>query len=91
MSEATKSLEEMVREDPSEYRAQLRSYVQSLLARHTTEQTGQPQFTWAGALDGLRDQYTSLELQHRIARWRTDGESALALPHSWDCPIGKVD
>ena len=74
MSEATKSLEEMVREVPSEYRAQLRSYVQSLLARRAIERPGKPQFTWAGALEGLRDQYTSVELQHRIARWRTDGE-----------------
>ena len=74
MSEATKSLEEMVREVPSEYRAQLRSYVQSLLARRTPEPTGKPQFTWAGALEGLRDQYTSVDLQHRIVRWRTDGE-----------------
>ena len=74
MSEATKSLEEMVREVPSKYRAQLRSYVQFLLARRTTEPTGKPLFTWAGALEGLREQYTSVELQHRIARWRTDGE-----------------
>jgi hypothetical protein len=74
MSEATKSLEEMVREVPSEYRAQLRSYVQSLLARRSIEQPGKPQFTWAGALEGLRDQYTSVELQHRITRWRTDRE-----------------
>ena len=74
MSEATKSLEEMVREVPPEYRAQLRSYVQSLLARRSSEQPGKPQFTWAGALAGLRDQYTSVELQHRIARWRTGGE-----------------
>jgi hypothetical protein len=74
MSEATKSLEEMVREVPSEYRTQLRSYVQSLLARRAIGRPGKPQFTWAGALEGLRDQYTSVELQHRIARWRTDGE-----------------
>ena len=74
MSQATKSLEEMVREVPSEYRAQLRSYVQSLLARRAIEQPGKPQFNWAGALEGLRDQYTSVDLQHRIVRWRTDGE-----------------
>ena len=74
MSEATKSLEEMVREVPAEYRDQLRSYVRSLLARRSVEQPGKPQFTWAGALERLRDQYTSVELQHRIARWRTGSE-----------------
>ena len=74
MSEPTKTLEEMVREVPSEYREQLRDYVESLLARRSTERPGKPQFEWAGALEGLRDQYTSVELQHRIARWRTDGK-----------------
>ena len=74
MSEPTKTLEEMVREVPSECRAQLRDYVQSLLARRSVGQPGKPQFAWAGALEGLRDQYTSVELQHRIARWRSDGE-----------------
>ena len=74
MSESTKTLEEMVREVPSEYRAHLRDYVESLLARRSIEQSGKPQFEWAGAFEGLRDRYTSVELQHRIARERSDGE-----------------
>jgi len=74
MSEAAKTLEEMIREVPTEFRAQLRIYVESLLARRPAERPGKPQFAWAGALEGLRNQYTSVELQHGIARWRTDGE-----------------
>ena len=74
MSEPAKTLEDMVREVPSECRAQLRDYARSLPARRSTAQPGKPQFAWAGALEGLRDRYTSVELQHRIARWRTDGE-----------------
>jgi hypothetical protein len=74
MSEQTKTLEELVREVPSEYRAELRDYVESLLARRSIEQPAKPQFVWAGALEELRDRYTSVELQHCIARWRSDGE-----------------
>jgi Protein of unknown function (DUF2281) len=74
MSEPTKTLEEMVREVPSEYRAQRRHYVESLLARRSIEPAGKPQFQWAGALEGWWDLYISVELQHRIACWRTDGE-----------------
>ena len=74
MSEPTKTLEERVREAPEEYRAQLRDHVESLLARRSIERPGKPQFAWAGALESLRDRYTSVELQHRIARWRTGGE-----------------
>ena len=74
MSNPTKSLEDMVRDVPSEYRAQLQSYIQSLLARRSINQPGKPASAWAGALEGLRDRYSSVELQHRIARWRADGE-----------------
>ena len=74
MSEPTKTLEEMVREVPAQYRAELRIYVESLLARRSVQPPGKPHFEWAGALEGLRDRYTSVELQHRIARWRADGE-----------------
>jgi hypothetical protein len=74
MSEEMKTLEELVREVPSEYRAQLRDYLESLLARRSIEPRAKPQFAWAGALEELRGRYTSVELQHCIARWRTDGE-----------------
>ncbi|MGA2983573.1 MAG: DUF2281 domain-containing protein [Terriglobia bacterium] len=74
MSKLPKTLEDLVREVPSEYRDQLRDYVESLLAGRRTKQASKPQFAWAGALKGLRDRYTSVELQHRIARWRIDGE-----------------
>jgi len=74
MSEPSKTLEDMVREVPPEYREQLRDYVETLLARRSTAQPGKPQFMWAGALDGLRDRYTSARLQHLIARQRSDGE-----------------
>ena len=29
-----------------------------------------PSFEWAGALEHLRSQYTSVELQHAISNWR---------------------
>jgi hypothetical protein len=74
MGEPTKTLEDMVREVPPEYREQLRDYVEALLVRRSIPQPGKPQFAWAGALAGLRDRYTSVELQHYIARWRSDGE-----------------
>jgi len=74
MREQTKPLEELVREVPSEYKAQLRDYVESLLARRSIGPPVKPQFAWAGALEGLRERYTSVELQHRIASWRSGSE-----------------
>jgi hypothetical protein len=74
MSKETKTLEELVREVPLEYRNQLRAYVESLLATQRGEPRRKPRFGWAGALKDLRNHYTSVELQHQIARWRIDGE-----------------
>jgi len=74
MSNQTKTLEELVREVPAEYRGQLRAYVESLLATPRAKPRSKPQFPWAGALDDLRDRFTSVDLQHKIARWRVDGE-----------------
>ncbi len=34
------------------------------------QKRGTPRFDWAGALKELREQYTSVELQHKIAEWR---------------------
>jgi hypothetical protein len=73
MSDQTKTLEELVREVPLEYRSQLRGYVESLLARCSMEQPGKLEFAWAGALEGLRYRYTSVELQHQISDGVSDG------------------
>ncbi|RQW79358.1 MAG: DUF2281 domain-containing protein [Methanothrix sp.] len=27
---------------------------------------------WRGALEDMKDQYTSVELQHKISEWRTE-------------------
>ena len=74
MSKETKTLEELVSEMALEYRHQLRAYVESLLATQRGEPRKKPRFTWAGALKDLQDRYTSVELQHQIARWRINGE-----------------
>jgi len=74
MSNHTKTLEELVREVPAEYRGQLRAYVETLLAAQPAKPRSKPQFLWAGALNDLRDRYTSVDLQHKITRWRVDGE-----------------
>jgi len=74
MSQGTKTLEELVREVGPEYRGQVRDYVESILARQGTKERGKPRFAWAGALKDLRGRYTSVELQHQIARWRIGGE-----------------
>ncbi len=74
MREQEKSLEELVRELPPDVEQEVRDFVEFVLQRRTRKPLGSPDFEWAGALKDMRDQYTSVELQHKLSDWRTGGE-----------------
>ena len=63
------TLPELVQSLPSEMQQQVQDYIEFLLEKRLKPH-GKPTFEWAGALKDLRDQYTSVELQHRISDWR---------------------
>jgi len=44
----------------------------------SSEQPRKLEFTWEGALANLKDQYSSVELQHEAMQWRIDELSAEA-------------
>lgn len=73
MTTAEKPLAELVQEFPLELQSQVRTYVTQLL-HHRESQAGQPlKLGWAGALRDLRDQTTSVNLQHRAADLMAEG------------------
>ena len=74
MSEQEKTLEELVRELPPDVEQEVRDFVEFVLQRRTKKPLGKPNFEWAGALKDMRDQYTSVELQHKLPDWRMGGE-----------------
>jgi len=74
MKDFAKPIEELVRELPVEQQAQVRDFVEFLLAKQRSRQRQKPRFDWAGALKDLRDEYTSVSLQHEITRWRSEVE-----------------
>jgi len=78
MREQAKSLEELVKELPPEIQEEVKDFVEFLLEKRLKGPRGRPRFDWAGALKELRDQYTSVELQHKISEWRIGGNEA---PH----------
>ena len=61
---------EMVKELPPEFQYEVEDFVRFLLEKRTREPRGKLKFDWEGALEDLRDQYTSVELQHQISEWR---------------------
>lgn len=68
-----KSIEERIKELPPELRKQVDDFVESL-CRKQRRARPKPTLAWAGALKDLRDSFTSVELQHKVAGWRTGEE-----------------
>ncbi len=64
------SLQEMLQILPPELQVEVRDFAAFLLERKVTQKRLPMKFQWEGALKDLRDQYTSVQLQHQISDWR---------------------
>lgn len=69
-SEHLSTLPELVQSLPSEMQQEVRDFIEFLLTKRPKKPRGKPAFEWAGALKDWRDQYTSVDLQHKISDWR---------------------
>ncbi len=63
-------LDQKIRRLPREQKKEIEGLVDGLLKSRKKKAKGKPAFKWAGIAQDLRDQYTSVELQHQISRWR---------------------
>ena len=68
--EEQRPLGKLVEQLAPKLQEQVRDFVTSLLEKRAKKPRGKPRFDWSGALKDLRDQYTSVELQHKISEWR---------------------
>lgn len=72
VSMITKPLLELVQELPPDMQAEVRDFVEFLLARRRHGAGKTLRQDWAGTLREHRQEYTSLELQRRALSWRGD-------------------
>jgi len=72
MSTPTKSLEELIQELPPVLRAEVRDFVEFLLAKHDRPVQRQLRQDWAEALKDDYVQLSGVDLQHRASEWRTE-------------------
>lgn len=63
------SLEDRIKDLPPDLRREVEDFVDFLIDRRVRRPMGKMKFAWEGALADLRDQYTSVELQHKILEW----------------------
>ena len=67
------TLEEVVGKLPPELQQHVKDYAIFLLKqkdKKTMTKKNKPNFKWAGALRHLNNQYSSVDLQHKISSWR---------------------
>jgi hypothetical protein len=72
MSTVTKPIQELVQELPPELQAEVRDFVEFLLAKRRRGPGKTLRQDWAGTLREHRQEYTSLELQRQALSWRGD-------------------
>lgn len=68
----TKPLQELVQELPPEMQAEVRDFVEFLLAKRRHGAYKVLRQDWAGTLREHRQEYTSLDLQRQALSWRGD-------------------
>jgi len=68
-----KTLDEVVeytRGLPEDLQERVRDYAKSLKGKQAKRRAGKMRLDWRGLLRDMREQYTSVELQHKISEWR---------------------
>ncbi|HAA83621.1 DUF2281 domain-containing protein [Thermodesulfobacterium commune] len=63
-------LKELIDQLPPDLYQVVEDFIEFLLTKRK-KPIKPPTFEWAGALEDLRDSYTSVELQHKILDWRS--------------------
>jgi hypothetical protein len=65
-------LEELVKDLPPEMHKEAEYFLEFLLEKSRRSQKTSLKLNWRGALQDLRDKYTSVELQHKAQEWWGD-------------------
>jgi len=64
------TIDDIIKKLPPELLREVQDFAVFLLEKRTRHPRRKPRFDWAETAEDLRDQYTSVELQHRISEWR---------------------
>ncbi|MBS4028728.1 MAG: DUF2281 domain-containing protein [Ignavibacteriales bacterium] len=67
-----KTIEEKIHELPPELKIEAEQLIDDLIEKHTKREPRKMQLTWAGGLREFRNQFTSVELQHKALEWWGD-------------------
>lgn len=72
MSTSLQTIQEKVQQLSAQQQAEVVDFIDFLLSKKSPKPKTQMKLDWAGCLRDLRDQYTSVELQHQANIWREE-------------------
>lgn len=64
-----KNLDEKVRQLPPELQQQVESFIESLSAKTKSDEAAGLRLDWRGALQEMREEFSSVDLQHKALDW----------------------
>ena len=66
------TIEEKIKKLPPDLQQEVQDFVDFLAEKHRPRKRVKLKLDWRGGLRDLRDQYTSVELQHKALEWWGD-------------------
>jgi len=66
------TIADFVEQLPPDIQREVRDFAEFLLRKRTRKKHNVPAFDWEGGLRDLEEEYTSVELQHKILKMRGD-------------------
>jgi hypothetical protein len=69
MSSQQKPIEELVRELPADLQQEVRDFIEFLMEKRSRKLQQPFKLDWRGALRDLRDEFSSVDLQHKSLDW----------------------
>lgn len=75
MSTSLQIVQEKLQQLSAQQQAEVIDFIEFLLSKKPPKPKTKMKLDWAGCLKDLRDQYTSVELQKEVNRWREADET----------------
>ena len=66
----TEEVVELMNGLPEQLRAEVADFARFLKGKRSPGPAGEMRLDWRGLLRDMRDEYTSVELQHKLSEWR---------------------
>ena len=65
-------IQQLIEELPPDLQQEVKDFVEFLFEKHLKRPKKDLELNWRGALSNMKEQYSSVQLQHKISEWWGD-------------------